>query len=155
MPAPKHDAPVTLEYASASRGHNRPLPSVLEAVVVISLFLTAGFIAVFRIPLLLGEQHQGVDLNRGKMRAMKTPLELYRLHVGAYPASLEDLVTPPSGTAAERWRGPYVANLDDLKDRWERPFRYRAPGVKKPGQYDLWSAGEDGVDGTRDDICNW
>ena len=37
-------------------------------------------------------------------------VRLYRLHVGAYPPSLEALVAPPSEdpALAERWQGPYV-----------------------------------------------
>jgi general secretion pathway protein G len=154
-------APVTLDYAPAPRKKQPRL--IRQTIGILSeaapLMLIVVPTVAFMVRCLTSSSGvnccHGTDLNRGKMGAMKTPLELYHLHVGAYPASLKDLVTPPSGAAAERWRGPYVANLDDLKDGWERPFRYRAPGIKNPGRYDLWSAGADGVDGTRDDICNW
>lgn len=65
-----------------------------------------------------------------------------------------------------------------LLDPWGRPYRYRRNDgrscpcgaglhaveletfdprihVMRPDEYDLWSPGPDGRDGTEDDLCNW
>ncbi len=103
--------------------------------------------------------HWGIDEEAKftccRIDSLTSVLELYRLRVGAYPSSLDDLLQLPAGTTGNTWRGPYVDSGDKLKDAWGQPFRYKAPGVKNSGRYDLWSAGKDGVDGTADDICNW
>jgi general secretion pathway protein G len=94
-------------------------------------------------------------LASANMRGLTSPLELYRLKLGAYPTSLDDLYQLPRGITQEAWGGPYLDGADKLKDVWGRPLRYKAPGVKNPKWYDLWSAGKDGVSGTKDDIKNW
>jgi general secretion pathway protein G len=159
MPAPKHDVLVTLDYASAPRTARSWRDANLVNVFLVVAVVLAVFdlAALFLTPTCMfstGDRARS-DLTRGKIGAMTTPVEIYRQHVGVYPTSLNDLTTRPAGVGSERWEGPYVANSDDLKDAWDQPFRYKAPGVKHPKEYDLWSAGTDGVDGTRDDICNW
>ncbi|HPD32668.1 MAG TPA: type II secretion system protein GspG [Phycisphaerae bacterium] len=97
----------------------------------------------------------GSSQTKAEMASLSSVLALYQLHLGAYPTSLDDLVVRPSGEAGARWKGPYVENPGTLRDTWGRPLRYKSPGVKNLGHYDLWSAGPDGVDGTADDINNW
>lgn len=42
-------------------------------------------------------------------------------------------------------------------DAWDRPMRYRFPGVYNPESFDIYSVGPDGQDdgGRNDDIGNW
>ncbi|MGD9021674.1 MAG: type II secretion system protein GspG, partial [Lysobacterales bacterium] len=64
-----------------------------------------------------------------------------------------DLVNEPSG--ATGWNGPYIKN-SLLKDPWNRPYVYRAPG--EHGDYDISSLGADGQvggDGNNADINSW
>jgi general secretion pathway protein G len=84
-------------------------------------------------------------------------LDLYRMHVGHYPVSLQDLVARPANAAdSAKWRGPYIKSSPTaLADAWGTPYYYCYPGVNNPGSYDLWSAGPDGQSGTADDITNW
>jgi general secretion pathway protein G len=86
---------------------------------------------------------------------MKTPLMVYRLHMGDYPSTadgLNALVTAPQNKA-DRWRGPYVEKIP--LDPWGEPYQYRYPGTKNKDTYDLWSKGYDKADGTADDVGNW
>lgn len=84
-------------------------------------------------------------------------LDLYRLDIGRYPTQgegLQALVEEPSGVA--RWNGPYLKKKESIVDPWGRPFGYRYPG--QHGEYDLWSAGADGVeggDGENRDLVSW
>jgi len=91
--------------------------------------------------------------------SMKTALTRYRLDLGDYPSTAEGLaalITAP-GSKAERWRGPYVDAPGGKMplDPWGEPYRYRNPGTKNKGNYDLYSTGPDKADGTEDDIGNW
>ena len=48
---------------------------------------------------------------------------------------------------------PYMKELP--KDPWGAPYKYRLPAQKSKDDYDVWSVGPDGADGTADDIGNW
>lgn len=84
---------------------------------------------------------------------ISTALQLYELDNGAYPTTaegLDALITRPA--SAQRWNGPYLNTR--LIDPWGRPYRYESPG-RHGGKYDLFSLGQDGVEGTADDIKSW
>jgi general secretion pathway protein G len=155
----RYDPPVTLGYASVRKpGRSWSEVNFVNVFLGVAVPLAiVGLAVLFLTPTCRSGTGNRTrhDLTCGKIGAMKIPLELYRQHVGVYPTSLDDLVTAPAGAAASRWAGPYISNLDDLKDGWDQPFKYKAPGVKNPRAYDLWSNGPDGAGGTRDDICNW
>lgn len=77
----------------------------------------------------------------GEMRAVAAALEAYRLDHGDFPA-------------AGDWEALRLALTPDYArtlagaDRWGNPFRYAAQG----GGYRLVSCGEDGREGTADDL---
>ncbi|MCX7661291.1 MAG: type II secretion system protein GspG, partial [Candidatus Omnitrophica bacterium] len=48
--------------------------------------------------------------------------------------------------------GPYLEKKP--LDPWGREYRYRSPGQYRQ-DYDLYSLGRDGQEGTADDITNW
>jgi general secretion pathway protein G len=75
-------------------------------------------------------------------------LKAYAFAVGSYPTSqqgLEELLIDKQG-------GPYLKQLNN--DPWGRSFHYRFPGTRNTDSYDLWSNGEDGIEGTADDITD-
>jgi general secretion pathway protein G len=151
----ERDEPSALNYASRrTRPARRIVPQVLGGLITLAAL--SGLAALSIRP---GIGGYGIDGERkftmARVDEFASVLELYRLHLGAYPASLDDLSRLPAGTTAKTWQGPYIDNTDRLKDAWGRPLRYRFPGIKNVGAYDLWSIGLDGVSGTKDDICNW
>jgi general secretion pathway protein G len=79
-------------------------------------------------------------------------LDTFKLDNGAYPKSLEEMVTRPP--VATNWRGPYFWNEVPL-DPWLRSYFYVYPGKHNTNSFDLMSAGPDGRAGTDDDITNW
>ena len=85
-----------------------------------------------------------------------TALEMYRNDVGSYPTTaqgLKALVTQPKGAA--NWSGPYVSGgIARLRDPWGQMLRYTSPG-RRNKEFDLWSTGPDGKDGTGDEVGNW
>jgi general secretion pathway protein G len=125
--------------------------TILEILIV--FVLIAGLMAFVgpRIFETLGRAKS----QEAKIRLMdlSQQIELYRLEVGKYPGSLQDLVRQPSGV--DKWNGPYVKNPDLLKDAWGNDYRYQVPGQSKP--FDLISLGADGReggDGENKDIAN-
>jgi len=89
---------------------------------------------------------------------LNTALEAYRLDLGQYPGTAQGLAplsTGPAGSPEkDRWNGPYLKGPVPL-DPWGRPYRYLSPGKHHPQGFDLWSVGQDGIDGTEDDLGNW
>ncbi len=155
----RHADPVTLNYACA---RTMPYPGLVTIVArtlawatALSL-LVAMFVAAFIAPTIHHDHSEAfVSLSHANMNSLGSVFALYHLHVGAYPASLDELMKPPPGDEKTKWLGPYVESADQLKDAWGRRFRYQAPGTHNPQYYDLWSMGKDGEEGTDDDIGNW
>ena len=82
---------------------------------------------------------------------------LYTFHEsrGTYPTTGEGLAifTDPA-------RIPDIARVfpgfgpSRIVDPWGHLYRYRAPGVRNPGTYDLSCLGPDGIEDTDDDIID-
>lgn len=80
-------------------------------------------------------------------------LDMYKLDMGNYPASLEALVKSPGDN---RWNGPYLKKNTIPKDPWGNEYQYSFPGNN--GDYDLASLGADaavGGDGENKDVVSW
>jgi general secretion pathway protein G len=132
--------------------------TLLEVLMVVVII---GILAAIVVPNLFGTL-QGVeeDTTRAMIESgLKTPRNLYRMHVGRYPTTDEGLAAllekPDDDELAEKWRGPYVEEGAALKDAWGNDFIYESPGQYNESSYDLSSKGRDGQEGTDDDITNW
>lgn len=86
--------------------------------------------------------------------AFDLALDSFEVDNGHYPSSdegLNALMTQPSD--ATNWKGPYLKKLPN--DPWGHPYVYRYPGQHNTNGYDVLSIGEDGQEGTADDVNNW
>ncbi len=87
-------------------------------------------------------------------------ISTYRANSGALPTTeqgLNALLKRPKGVDPKAWNGPYLDGAEDFTDMWGNKLHYRYPSTThpdEPRQYDLWSLGPDGADGTDDDILN-
>jgi len=125
--------------------------TILEIVIV--FILLAGIMA-FVGPKIF-EQMGKAKSGEAKIRIQHLvgQIEMYRLEVGKYPTSLQELLRAPGG-AESRWNGPYAKDAD-LKDAWGNDYSYAVPGQGKP--FDLTSLGSDarpGGDGEAKDVSN-
>lgn len=121
----------------------------------VALFFGAGFIAVGRNAIMMAERPHHEAILRTAASYLETPLSIYRLDMGEYPASLEWLVERPdlehfkSYTEANQWHGPYVSDQSMLLDAWENPLFL---DFDQEGEPLIRSAGPDGLAGTVDDM---
>ena len=125
--------------------------TLLEIIIV--FVLIAGLLAVV-VPKIAG-QSEAAQAREAKIRlqTLVGNIELYKLEVGRYPASLQDLAKQPAG--ADKWNGPYAKDAD-LKDSWGHDYTYSVPGTNGRA-YDLTSLGSDGQpggEGAAKDITN-
>lgn len=129
------------------------LIELMLVVVIISA------LAAMVVPRLAGRSQEAL---RGVAEAdikgnISLALKLYEVDNGRYPTTaqgLDALVKEPTGSPAPKnWKGPYLEQ--EPLDPWKNPYQYHYPGTHPPRDYDLYSMGPDGKDGTEDDITNW
>lgn len=130
--------------------------TLIELMLVIVII---GALAAMVVPRLVGRSDEArIGAARADIKGnLSLALRLYEVDNGRYPTTQQGLaallVKPSSPPVPENWKGPYIEQ--EPLDPWKRPYLYRHPGTHPPRDYDLFSAGPDGKDGTEDDIANW
>jgi general secretion pathway protein G len=80
-------------------------------------------------------------------------MEAFNFDMARYPTSAEGLLAlVQNPTGAESWAGPYLKKVLP-NDPWGHQYLYRYPG--QYGEFDIYSAGPDGIEGNADDVCSW
>lgn len=127
--------------------------TLVELLIVITIL---GVLVAMVVPRLAGRTEQA---RRARAQAdvqgnLPLALDMFEVDTGKYPTTEEGLaslrVQPPG---IQNWRGPYLKR--EPLDPWGRPYHYLAQGTRNPQDYDLFSTGPDGAEGTSDDIGNW
>lgn len=131
--------------------------TLVELLIVVTIL---GILVAMVVPRLAGRTEQA---RRARAEAdvkgnIPLALDLYELDIGVFPTGEEGLTAlrkKPVGMgegAGKNWRGPYLKQ--DPLDPWGRAYRYAYPGTHD-NDYNLFSLGPDGVEGTADDVANW
>lgn len=130
--------------------------TLIEIMIVVIII---GVLAATIIPQFMGTTHDAkVSAAKGHIAEIEAAVERFNVNMDRYPTAeegLKVLVEPPADSN-NKWRGPYVKQL--RADPWGNDYQYRAPGVRHPTSFDLWSRGADntdGGDGQGADIGNW
>ena len=123
--------------------------SLIEMLVVIVLI--GGILALVASKVFGNKERAEYKLAQTQLQTLAQKIDNYQLDVGAYPDSLDALVSAPAN--ADGWLGPY-AKADELKDPWRHPIEYRQPGENdKPDQLtSLGADGKAGGEGVKADI---
>ncbi|MCA8923514.1 MAG: type II secretion system protein GspG [Planctomycetes bacterium] len=136
------------QVLSRSRGlqaRARRLRWLALSALLLSI-LVGGFYTAHR----LGES----ALARRDLWALEHAIQSIQNREGRYPANEDELVR-----ALARLQSPDVRVDEQGRplDHWGHPFRYRCPGERVPGLFDLWGLGPNGLDerGGPDDQTNW
>lgn len=93
------------------------------------------------------------DKARSDFTTMESMVMKYQITCGRYPTTkqgLVALVTKPTRTPVPR-RWSQVMEAVPL-DPWGSEYGYRHPGSRKPEDFEILSAGRDGIFGTEDDL---
>jgi general secretion pathway protein G len=117
--------------------------TLIELLVVVAIL---GLLVAFVGPAMIGQlgsaKHKIADQSVERLAGI---LDLYRLDVGTYPNTeqgLSALNAEPVGVSG--WNGPYIKDVNGIKDPWGRPFAYRAPSQRRGQSFDIISLGADG-----------
>ena len=124
--------------------------SLIEIILVVVLI--GGIVAFAATRILGGGDRAKVRLAEAQVQTLAEKISQFEMDTGTLPASLDQLVTQPGGAVG--WLGPYAKD-SELKDPWNTPYEYRAPGDGRP--YDIVSHGADrkpGGDSVNADIRN-
>lgn len=122
---------------------------------VLVLTVMAGGVYLFRD--LVGLTPQGTVYSRplSDFNSLAAALKTYQLNAGFYPTTeqgLQALVQKPSTAPIPgRWRK--IADHVPT-DPWNKPYQYRKLPEGDERDFELYSAGKDGVFGTDDDLSS-
>ena len=127
--------------------------TLVELLIVVTIL---GVLVAMVVPRLAGRTQQARQARaEADVKAnIVLALDLFELDNGRYPSTEEGLkalqAQPPDVT---NWHGPYLKQSPT--DPWGKSYRYVYPGARNPSDYDVFSLGPDGTEGTPDDIGNW
>lgn len=131
------------------RGCNNRAFTFIEIMMVV---LIIGMLAAIVMPYTMGKADKArIKSTKVGLQAIETALAGYEMNVGEVPSTeqgVKALVERPSDVPEDKWE----RQLKSFPlDAWGRPFVYRCPG-ENGADYDLFSMGKDGKEGTPDDI---
>jgi general secretion pathway protein G len=137
--------------------------TLLEVLMVVVII---GLLAAFVVPNFINAPTTAkiglTEAAVGSNGSIASALKMYRLAMGHYPTTDEGLKAltevPDEEEQAKAWRkggGPFIEDVNGLKDPWTHEYLYVCPGTYNTEGFDLSSAGPDGQEGTDDDIVNW
>ena len=111
-----------------------------------------GILAAMVMPRLVGRTEQArVSAAEGDIKAtIPLALDLYEMDNGKFPTSLDALTNNAENGA--KWKGPYLKKAPI--DPWGKQYIFKVPGTHSK-DYDLYSAGPNGIEGDADDVTNW
>ena len=130
--------------------------TLIEIMLVVIII---GLLAAIAVPRLVGKSKEArISIAKSDVNSsIPTALDFYELDNGHFPSSeqgLEALITKPAlAPTPSNWNGPYLKKLP--KDPWRNDYIYKNPGDHNQSDFDLYSKGPDGIEGTQDDLGNW
>ncbi|MBL4869490.1 MAG: type II secretion system major pseudopilin GspG [Robiginitomaculum sp.] len=125
------------------------LVEVMVTMVIIGLLTTFVVINVLPAQDKAMQQKAKTDIS-----TLEQAIEMYKLDMGKYPESLDDLRGGGADSDARYRKAGYIKFLPD--DPWGNPYEYAFPGDN--GIIDIWTYGadgEEGGEGLNADIGNW
>lgn len=136
---------------------NSPWPKRIKVLMYVFL----GFVLLSALLTTVGGywvRQQGSDKaasTKIKMQAIQFGITAHHFIKGEYPKTRNDLAHMYDEPTKLPIQLKQLRKEEPLEDAWQRDFHYLCPGEHNIDSYDLWSVGEDGKDGTKDDITNW
>jgi len=119
--------------------------TLVEILLVVAILGILAGVAVVG----LGNRTKNANIAaaRTSIKAIQTAIDIYEVDNGAYPATLQALLTK---TSENNWNGPYIRDGRMPIDPWGSEFGYTLKG----DTYEIKSAGPDKQMGSADDLTN-
>lgn len=132
------------------RKQNRRGFTLLELMLVMAILVilaSLGTVAVLNM-------RRGADADAAvtQIATLSQQCKAFKLNMGYFPNTLDDLIVQPQGATPQKWRGPYLDISQIPLDSWGNPFTYAADEMNNKVQ--ITSAGPDRQAGTADDISS-
>lgn len=146
-----------MNFKNRNRRARRSAFTLLEILLVVGLL---ALLASFAIPALMSKGEEArIKLAQsaiGPNGPIMQAIGLYKLDIGVFPETLNDLIEKPSDDKiGSKWKSPYLQDRSGLLDPWQNEYQYERDGKHNVNSVDLWSTGPDGIDGNDDDVKNW
>ena len=129
--------------------------TLMEMLLVLGIIALLVGMGTFMMVDVLGDAEEGKA--KADIQTLRANLIRYKTKGGLYPTTeqgLDSLVTKPSdGPQPRSYKS--LMQKEALLDPWGNPYQYRRPGKQNPEEFDIFSMGKDGQEGTEDDIGNW
>lgn len=122
--------------------------TLVELLVVLAIIALVATLAAPQVLRYLGSARS--DAAVAQIRNIESALELFYIDNLRYPTNEEGLavLSEPTPDLQARWNGPYLKNVETLKDPWGRAYIYEFADDKMT----IISYGRDGKpDGTGED----
>jgi general secretion pathway protein G len=119
-----------------------------RAFTLMEILLVLAILVVLGSMVTLGYSKIKVESDKKAARTQIGMLEeatnLYILHVGTPPSSLDSLVTlPPDLPNPNKWEGPYLGKTTLPVDPWNQPYQYEVTDPTN-NKFKIWSSGPPG-----------
>lgn len=127
------------------KSNNSLQPGFNFIELLISITIMALFIGLVgpRFMSLLGRSRK--TATESALKTVATGIKQYKIDIGSYPNSLEDLVKKPENVS--NWQGPYVGDEDKGTveipvDGWGNEIQYTLNSKGSVPPFDLYSHGD-------------
>jgi general secretion pathway protein G len=147
------------QFVNSSTRQLRQLRQLRQrrAFTLVELLLVLVIIAVLAAAAVTNFASRARDarVTRAKqdISTIETSIDAFKLDTDRYPEDNEGIaILLADAGNPEGSKGHYMKKMP--MDPWNHPYNYKCPGTHGT-DYDLWSSGPDGRDGTDDDITNW
>ncbi|NJM37997.1 MAG: type II secretion system major pseudopilin GspG [Akkermansiaceae bacterium] len=142
-----------MKVTKRSRQFHRSGFTLLEMVIVL------GIIAMILGGAIFSMNKIGDSAKLGQVesdfKSFESSVAMYKLNAGQLPTTqqgLKALVEKPSSTPVPR-RWIQIMKKVPL-DPWGKPYAYRFPGKKNAADFEIYSAGPDGIENNADDLSS-
>jgi general secretion pathway protein G len=114
---------------------------VMAILVIMASMVTFAFLQI--------QQNAQSDATLSQISTLENACTSYKLQVGRFPNTLDDLFTQPAGLSPRQWRGPYLNDPVPM-DPWGNEYNYSPDEANN--RVFISSAGPDGQQGSPDDV---
>lgn len=121
--------------------------TLLELLLVMAILVVLASLSTFAILNLRDSTSQ--QAAQVQVETLKDACTMFKLSVGRFPNSLDDLHAVPSGMTLAEWGGPYLDEPVN-NDPWGRPYNYAPNNASQTVR--VTSNGPDGQRNTGDDV---